>query len=84
MVRSRDTTPDADAVHLEVIRTTPPERRAAEAYAMSMAARAIALAGIRSRHPDYSDDQARYALFRLLVGDDLYRRAWPRAPVLAP
>lgn len=46
--------------------------------------RAVALAGIRARHPEYSDREAWYALQRLFLGDDLFGRAWPLAPWLAP
>jgi len=51
---------------------------------LSEDARVMALAGIRQRHPDYDDSHARYALFRLLVGDELFCRAWPDAPLVAP
>jgi hypothetical protein len=51
---------------------------------MSIAARQIARAGIRSRHPEYSEDELRFALFRLLLGDALFERTWPDAPLLAP
>jgi len=32
----------------------------------------------------YDDVSARWALFRLLVGDELFQKAWPHAPLLAP
>ena len=50
---------------------------------MSEDARQVTLAGIRFRHPEYSDDEARHALFRLTLGDDLYKAAWPGRPLLA-
>ena len=46
--------------------------------------RAIAMAGIRARHPEYSDREIWFALQRLLLGDELFGRAWPLAPRLAP
>lgn len=51
---------------------------------MSIEARVTALAAIRSRHPDYDEPTARWALFRMLVGDELFARAWPAAPLVAP
>jgi hypothetical protein len=51
---------------------------------MSLAARATTLAGIRARHPEYDDGTARWALFRLLVGDALFERVWPSARLVAP
>lgn len=67
-----------------IYRRMDPAQRCAIAAQMSVDARAIALAGIRRRHPDYDDGQARLALFRVLLGDDLFRRAWPAAPLLDP
>ena len=61
-----------------------PARRVAIGIQMSLDARATVLAGIRARHPDYDDATARWALFRLLIGDDLFVCAWPHAPLVAP
>jgi hypothetical protein len=51
---------------------------------MAADTRQVTRAGIRARHPDYSVEQADLALYRLLYGDDLFRRAWPGRPLLAP
>ena len=53
-------------------------------HQMSLDARAITLAAIRHRHPEYDDATARWALFRMLVGDELFQKAWPHAPLIAP
>jgi hypothetical protein len=81
---ARDTTPDAAATQLAIYRRMDPGRRGELALEMSFAARELALAGIRMRHPAYSEEEARLALFRLLLGDELFRRAWPRAKLLEP
>lgn len=80
----RDTSPDAAAVQTALYRRMSPARRCELAAEMSVAARRIALDGIRRRHPEYTPEEARFALFRVLVGDELFRKAWPAAPVLAP
>lgn len=51
---------------------------------MSEDVRRMALDGVRSRHPDYDDDRARRAVFRLLLGDDLVRAMWPGEALVAP
>ena len=81
---ARDTTPDAAAVRTAIYRRMTPDQRCRLAAEMSAAARAITLENIRCRHPDYDDHQARMALFRLLVGDSLFVRAWRGEPLLAP
>jgi hypothetical protein len=80
----RDTAPEAHARQIAVCRTMTGERRLELALRMSDEARAITLAGIRARHADYSERDARLALFRLLLGDALFRAAWPAAPLLLP
>lgn len=50
---------------------------------LSQATREIALENIRRRHPAYGDHQARMALYRLLLGDELFRRVWPAEPLLS-
>jgi hypothetical protein len=52
---------------------------------MAAFAREVAAAGIMLRHPDYDEDQVRWALFRHRLRDDrLFRDVWPNAPLLAP
>lgn len=84
MPRSFDTTPAADAVQLALFRKMSPSDRVRIAHQMSLDARAITLASIQRRHPEYDDASARWALFRLLVGDELFQKAWPKAPLVAP
>jgi hypothetical protein len=82
--RPFDTSADADAVQLALYRKMSASDRARVAHQMSLDARAIAQAAIRRRHQDYDDSLVRWALFRLLLGDELFRRAWPHAPLVAP
>lgn len=79
-----DTIRNAAAVQTAIYRRMTSDQRTRLAVEMSEMARSIALENIQSRHPDYGDHQARMALFRLLLGDELFRRAWPREPLLAP
>ena len=81
---SIDTSPEAHAVQIEVYRRLGPEGRVELAIEMSDEARRTAASGIRDRHPEYSEGQIRWALFRLILGDVLFRGAWPDAPLLAP
>jgi hypothetical protein len=58
--------------------------KVAIAVQLSEDVRAIAMAGIRSRHPEYTERDVWYAFVRHLHGDEVFRRAWPLAPRLAP
>lgn len=83
-MRPLDTTPGADQAQLDWYRRLTPAARVELAVQMSDEIRSVARAGIAARHPEYSAAEISFALLRLLLGDDLFRRAWPRAPILAP
>lgn len=68
----------------DLYRRMSPNQRSEIAAQMSAMTRSITLENIRRRHPTYDEHQARMAMFRLLVGDELFRRAWPTEPLLAP
>ncbi len=77
-----DTSADVAAAQASVYRRMTPEERVRIASEMSEAARQIAVEGIRSRHPQYTDDDVLSALFRAIHGDELFRLAWPHRPLL--
>jgi hypothetical protein len=69
---------------MERYRRMTGEDRVALALRMTAQAWRTSAAGIRSRHPDYTAADVDWALTRLRLGDDLFRQAWPHAPVLSP
>ena len=79
-----DTDPAAHAVQIQAYRRMGPEARVALAARMSEDVRLLALQGIRARHPEYDEEQARRALFRLVLGDELVRAVWPSEEFVAP
>ena len=62
----------------ETFRRMTPGERLAVAAEMSDEIRAVTEAGIRQRHPDYSDDQVRAALVGILLGPAGEFRGRPR------
>ena len=79
-----DTTGSADAVQVEAYRRMSGAERVQIALRLNLAAREAALAGIRSRHPEYSGEQVRSALFRLLLGEEVTRKVWPERELVDP
>ena len=71
MLRARDTSAGARERQLEALRAMTPGERLAITAAMSDEIRAIAKAGIRDRHPTYSDAQVADALAHILLGREL-------------
>ena len=74
----RDTTPAVRAAQIAALRRLGPERRVGIAASMSEDARRIALDGIRQSHPEYSEREAKLALFRGIWGDEMFERVWGR------
>lgn len=79
-----DTSREAHEVQLAIYRSMSPEQKLLLAIRMSEEVREVAADGIRARHPEYSAEEVRFALWRMLHGDELFRRAWPHAPLLDP
>lgn len=81
MDRPADTSPDAWAVQRDILsRMTGPER-VAMAAEMSESARALTAAGIRHRHPDWSEEQVHRALLTRLLGRRLANEVRRSGPV---
>jgi hypothetical protein len=78
----KDTSPDALAQLLDTLRRMGPQRRLWLAAEMSDELREIAKAGIRSRHPEYGEQQVTDGLEDLLLGEELASTA--RRTRLAP
>ncbi|MCB9688080.1 MAG: hypothetical protein H6735_23775 [Alphaproteobacteria bacterium] len=77
-----DTSNAAHAAQVAAWGRMGPQRRLETALRMSDDLRLVALAGIRHRHPEYAVEDARWALWRFILGDELFGRAFPDAPVL--
>jgi hypothetical protein len=83
-VRASDTTPASHAAQMEVYRRLGPAGRVRLAASLSADTRELTRAGIRSRHPAYTDEEVDLALRRVLYGDDLVGRAWPGGSLIEP
>jgi hypothetical protein len=60
-----DTTPEAEEIQLQILRSMSEGQRLQLAFEMSIFARDIAKAGIRFDHPDWTDAQIAHELRRL-------------------
>lgn len=72
-----DTHDAAHQAQLAAWQRLGPDGRIRLAVQMSEDARRISLDGIRRRHPDLTEGEARFELACLLYGEDLATRAWP-------
>lgn len=79
-----DTHPKARARLTELYRRMTPEQRLEMGIRMSEEGRLMALAAIRQRHPEYTAEEAQLALGRVWLGDALFQKVRPDAPLLDP
>jgi hypothetical protein len=83
-MRPADTTPESHEAQLQAYRRLGAAGRARLAGRLSADTRDLTRAGIRARHPTYTEEEVELAIRRLLFGDLVFRRAWPARPLLAP
>lgn len=71
MAAPRDTEPAAWTLYLSAVRALRPEERIRLAISMSDELRELTRAGIRSRHPDWTDDAVARSLAEIMLGREL-------------
>jgi hypothetical protein len=79
-VSPADTSTQAREVQLAIYRQMLPGRRLALALELSEETRAVTIAGIRARHPEWSDSQVAEACRVRLLGTELARHLAPLTP----
>lgn len=63
-----DTSPEAAAIQAEIFRRMTPAQRLKLALEMTESMRNVALAGLRSRRPDLSEEELASELLRIMYG----------------
>lgn len=71
-----DTTPEALAKQFEIWRRIGPAGKAAMTFELSDNLRRLVEAGVRHRHPQWDDWMVEREVVRLMIGDDLFQRAY--------
>jgi hypothetical protein len=84
MAPARDTTEEAAQVQLDAYRRMASSDRLRVGLELTRMSRDLLAAGIRARHPEYTDDEVKWALIRAWIGADLFQRAYPHCPQLDP
>jgi len=80
----RDTTPEAEQVQLEIFRRMGPEKRLQAGIELSQLCRKLLLEGVRMRHPEYDERQAKLAVIRLILPENLFLAAYPEGRDIVP
>jgi hypothetical protein len=76
-----DTTLEAARIQVQVLKRLSMEERSILMFELCATVRATVESGIRKRHPEYDDEQVRYAMMRLLWGEKLFREVYPSVEI---
>ena len=74
---SGDTSKDAMGKQMQVLRNMGVEGRARLTFQLCENLREVTKAGIRHRHPDYSEQQVTRAYLRLVCDEKLFQEIFP-------
>lgn len=77
---AEDTQPAAEAVLIKLLRNASPARKIAMVLSANRTARALALTGLRERHPTDSSVQLQRRLADLWLGPELAAKAYGAMP----
>lgn len=80
-VTSSDTSLEAEAVMIGLLRKAPAWRRLQLAGQMSLTARRLALSGVRQRHPDANEEEIKRRFAALHLGDELAEKVFGPMPM---
>lgn len=72
-----DTTLEAARIQFSIYRSLGTEGRAKMTLELSDNLRRLIETGVRSRHPEYDEKQVHLAVIKLMVGDELFAKAYP-------
>ena len=72
-----DTTPEAARVHYRSLARLGAAGRAKMTFELCDQLRVLARAGVRYRHPDYSEEMVKLAIVRIMLGEELFHQVHP-------
>jgi hypothetical protein len=75
-----DTSPEIEALQIKLLRQASPARKLALLAQMNATVRALALSGLRTRHPDDPPEIIQRRLADLILGAELASKVYGRAP----
>ena len=72
----RDTSPEAEAVMIGILRRMSPEAKLRQACALTRMVRELARAGLRRRHPEATEEELRKRFAALVLDAETVRKAY--------
>jgi len=81
--RPLDTTSEVEEVQVRALRSMTPEQRLDLAIQLTNTSRRLLAAGIRLRHPEYTEEMIHYAVIKAILPEDLFSAAYPKFSTLS-
>ena len=78
-MRPADTSPEAWSVWLDLVRRMTPEEKLRRTFALSAMVRRGMAEGVRQRYPQASEEEVFLRTSKLILGDELFERAYGQA-----
>jgi hypothetical protein len=79
-----DTTYEAEQVQVEIFRQMKPEARLQAGIDLAQTCRKLLGAGVRTRHPEYDENQVKLAVIRLQLREELFLKVYPEEKEVLP
>jgi len=84
MAMMRDTSWEALEVRLRALKKLSPEQRLRQGLRLTGLVRKLLAAGVRTRHPEHSQEEVSLAVIRPVLGEELFCAAYPHAAHIKP
>ncbi len=83
-MKPSDTLAEIEEIQLDIIRKMSPEKRLELAIQLYETEQNLLSEGIRSRHPEYTEEEIRLALIRILLGNEQFEVVYPYSKGIKP
>jgi hypothetical protein len=80
----KDTSSKAERIQIEIFRRVKPERKLELSFELSAFLRELIKEGVRNRHPEYSEEEVEFAVQKILLGEELFKRVYPHFKDILP
>jgi hypothetical protein len=80
----KDTSSKAERIQIEIFRRVKPERKLELSFELSAFLRELIKEGVRNRHPEYSEEEVEFAVRKILLGEELFKRVYLHFKDLLP
>ncbi|AEH51731.1 hypothetical protein [Pseudothermotoga thermarum] len=83
-MKNLDTPTELEKAQIEILRKMPPEKRLKMSIELTENTIKLLKEGVRNRHPEYSDEEVKFAVIKILLGEELFKKVYPQFKEIKP